>query len=65
MFISLLTDLKRYLPFTQEGHSHMPQRGYGRPGPWGEGHGHPSLQNTDTKQGDVVGSGDHEGRVPS
>ena len=31
----------------------------------GEGHGHPSLQNTNTEQGDVAGRGDHEGRVPS
>ena len=45
MFLSLLlTDLKRYLPFTQEGHSHMPQRGYGRPGPWGRDMGIPPFK---------------------
>ena len=30
----------------------------------GEGCRHPSLQNTNTKQGDVVGCRDHEGWVP-
>ena len=66
MFLFLLsTDLKQYLPFVQEGHSHKPQRGYGRPGPWGEGCRHPSFQNTNSKQRDVAGYGEHEGWLPS
>ena len=34
-------------------------------GPGGEGRGHPSLQNTNSKQGDIAGHGEHEGQVPS
>ena len=62
----LSTDLKRYLPSAREGLSPTPQRGYGRPGPWGgEGHRHPFFQDTNSQQRDIVGRGEHEGQVPS
>ena len=66
MFLSLLlTDLKRYLPFAQEGH-HTHHRGAMEDqGPGGKGCRHPSLQNTNTEQGDIAGRRDHEGWVPS
>ena len=32
-----IASVKQYLPFAQEERSHTPQRGYGRPGPWGGG----------------------------
>ena len=33
----LSTGSKRYLPYAREGHSPKPERGYGRPAPWGGG----------------------------
>ena len=47
---SLPTDLRWFLPCKQEEHSPKPQRGYGRPEPWGEGM-QASLLTTLTKKG--------------
>ena len=63
LFLSSI-DLRRYLPYAREGCSPKPQRGYERPGPWGEGHGHPSFQDTNSSQRDAVSRGEHEGWVP-
>ena len=51
----LLTDLRRYSPYKQEELLSRPQRGYGRPELWGEGHGHPSFQDANPQQRDVMG----------
>ena len=64
LFLSSI-DSRRYLPYTQEGHWPKPQKGYGRPGPWGEGCGHPSFQDTNSSQRDAASRREHEGRVPS
>ena len=60
----LLTDLRQYSSYKQEELSPRPPRDYGRPEPWGEGHGHPSLQDADPQQRDSTGQRQHEGWVP-